>query len=183
MTSTTNWEQAEKRLRDAAWVWLNHDETEPVKALAYRELARAVEESGRKLVPRCGKRDGVIAWHSQQRIRWVTLFCYSKKSFRLSTARTWFYYDKPEPRAPHQFELSFAPSEIGQVAKNFVRFTESAFASDGDHEKIWRWPLFHESKRWHVGYAWTRIASDREALTRAFNDWWRVTRSEKGLIQ
>jgi hypothetical protein len=36
-------------LRNAALAWLNHDETALVTPLAYRELARAVESSGRIL--------------------------------------------------------------------------------------------------------------------------------------
>jgi hypothetical protein len=49
-------------MKTPAQAWLNYNETLPLKALTYRELARAVESSGRILVRNCGKRDGVIAW-------------------------------------------------------------------------------------------------------------------------
>jgi hypothetical protein len=164
---------AAHRLQDAAWGWFCHDETRPLKALAYRELARAAEAAGRELAPGYGKSQGVLAWHSSAgQLCWVVLMCYSRRSFRLSTAHTWFHHGSPYPRAPWRFELSFAPAEIAQVAKGFVRFTETAFASGGASEKIWRWPLFHGwgTTHWRVDYAWTRVGGERERLADVLRD-------------
>jgi hypothetical protein len=57
------------------------DETAPMEALAYRELARAVESSGRILVRNCGKGNGIIAWRrpGNDQPCWVKLHCYGRK--------------------------------------------------------------------------------------------------------
>ena len=159
---------AEHRLHSAVRDWLSHDETKPLVALVYRELARAVEAAGRELARGYGKSEGVLAWHSSAgQLCWVALLCYSRKSFRLSTTHTLFYYDKPQPPAPYPFEVSFAPAEVAQIAKGFVRFTESAFESGGDREKVWPWPLFREWGARGYDYVWTRTGSEREALANA----------------
>lgn len=146
---------------ETRWLWL--DETRPAFNETYEQLVQAVAATaGREPIPRCGKRQGVIAWwceDRQQRV-WVKLWPYNGKIFRLSTRGTWFFYGTPQPRAPYGFEMSFAPSEAGEVAKGLVRFVESAFASDGDESLIWRWPLFALSSSPH--YAWTRLGKERQ---------------------
>jgi hypothetical protein len=153
-------------------IWLNRDETEPAELQVYGSLAAAVLDGGRQLIPRCGKSEGIIAWHDgwQSNVRdWVKLYCYSSKSFRLSTIGTWFYYNTEQPRAPYGFELSFAPSEVAKIAKGLVHFVESAFASEGDPSKIWKWPLFaHNTTFPH--YAWTQLGKKREEKVRAIRE-------------
>lgn len=147
---------------DADTEWLRLDETEPAFNETYAQLCEAVRATGRELIPRCGKREGVIAWRDEDTHRvWVKLHPYNKKTFRLSTAGTWYFYGNPQPRAPYQFEMSFAPSEADEISEGFVRFVESAFASGGDPNLIWRWPLFaHWSSFPH--YAWTKLGKERQ---------------------
>jgi hypothetical protein len=140
--------------------WLFSDETKSALGAAYARLAQAVCDAGRKLIPRCGKRDGYLVWRAGDSCVWVRLSCYSSKSFRLSTLGAWYYFGH-EHRAPYAFELSFAPEEIGEVAQGFVRFSESVFTSGGNKDLFWLWPLFARDPS-YPHYAWTALGQQRE---------------------
>jgi hypothetical protein len=102
---------------------------------------------------------------------WVKLHWYSRKSFRLSTAGTWFYYGVAKPPAPYQFKLSFAPSDLEKLATdNFVRIVESASDSGGEDGRSGAGRSFTDI-RWGerrysqgVSYAWTAAAEIRQTL-------------------
>jgi hypothetical protein len=151
--------------------WLFSDETQPVLGAVYARLREAVCDVGREFVPNCGKKNGFLVWRVGDGRAWVRLLCYSPKSFRLSTLGGWYYYDR-EHRAPYAFELSFAPEEIDEVAHGFVRFVESVFASGGDKNLFWSWPLFvHDPGYPH--YAWTVLGQQRENRVFAIRQAWK----------
>jgi hypothetical protein len=93
------------------------------------------------------------------KLAWVELRVYDDRAFRLAAKvnsppyelQARFTRKLEFPR--YQFELSFAPQEIRQVAREFVRFVESAFT-----ECYWQWPLFTHD-RYFPHYAWSKAGN------------------------
>ena len=93
------------------------------------------------------------------KLAWVELRVYGDRAFRLAAkwnspprelqARLMRKLEFPR----YQFELSFAPKEIRKVAREFVRFVESAFTAC-----YWQWPLFAHDKNF-PHYAWSKTGN------------------------
>ena len=93
---------------------------------------------------------------------WSQLRVYDDRAFRLAAKENFPYLLQErfieELELPdHEFELSFSPQEIRKVAREFVRFVESAFTARSERG-VWKWPLFASDESF-PHYAWSKAGN------------------------